>query len=84
MATIIEIQEGKLHNLSEYAEKVLKYGGKLMQCLEDLEEGKSKYNEYRGTDYERGGIDYRGGIRYREGHREKERWDDDRYPNRYY
>ena len=84
MATIIEIQEGKLQNLAEYAEKVLKYGGKLMQCLEDLEEGKSKYNEYRGTDYERGGMDYRGGMRYRNGQHEKERWDDDRYPNRYY
>lgn len=39
-----------------------------MQCLEDLE-GKSKYDEYRG-------IDYRSG--------EKERWDERRYPSRYY
>jgi hypothetical protein len=30
MATIIEIQEHKLQNLTECAEKVLKYGGKLM------------------------------------------------------
>ena len=37
MATIIEIKEDKLQNLSEYAEKVLKYGGKMMQCLEELE-----------------------------------------------
>lgn len=66
MATIIEIQEGKLQHLSEYAEKVLRYSGKLMQCLEDLE-SKSKYDEYRGTSSE-----------------EKERWDERRYPSRYY
>jgi hypothetical protein len=68
MATIIEIQESKLQNLEEYAEKVLRYGGKLMQCLEDLE-GKSKYNEYHGTERKRF---------------EKERWGEDYYPNRYY
>ena len=68
MATIIEIQDTKLQHLSEYAEKVLRYGGKLMQCLEDLE-GKSKYNEYRGTD----------SRRY-----EKDRWDDERIYPRYY
>ena len=68
MATIIEIQDTKLQHLSEYAEKVLRYGGKLMQCLEDLE-GKSKYNEYRGTD----------SHRY-----EKDRWDDERTYPRYY
>mgnify|MGYP003312575832 FL=1 len=81
MATIIEIKEDKLQNLSEYAEKVLKYGGKMMQCLEELE-SKSKYNEYRGTDYERGGMDYRGGMRYRSG--QKDRWDDEPHYNRYY
>ena len=37
MATIIEIQEGKMQHLTDYAEKVLKYGGKLMQCIEELE-----------------------------------------------
>ena len=76
MATIIEIQDSKMQHLTDYAEKVLKYGGKLMQCIEELESGsKSKYNEYYGTDY-------RGGMRYREG--EYRRQDDDRYPNRYY
>lgn len=34
MATIIEIQESKLENLTECAEKMLRYGGKLMSCLE--------------------------------------------------
>ena len=73
MATIIEIQDTKLQNLSEYAEKVLRYGGKLMQCLEDLEE-KSSYNEYRGVDYRHGDKD----------RRTKERWDEDMYRGRYY
>lgn len=67
MATIIEIEHDKIQNLSEYTEKVLRYGGKLMQCLEELE-GKSKYNEYRGTDYRR---------------YDRERDMEDRY-NRYY
>jgi hypothetical protein len=30
MATIIEVHDDKIQNLSEYAEKVLRYGGKLM------------------------------------------------------
>lgn len=68
MATIIEMKEGKLEHLSEYAEKVLRYGGKLMQCIEELE-GKSKYNEYRGVDYRYG---------------DKDRWDEERYRPRYY
>jgi hypothetical protein len=68
MATIIEIQEHKLQNLTECAEKVLKYGGKLMQCLEDLE-SKSKYNEYAG---------------YERKHYDKEPWEDTRRLSRYY
>ena len=72
MATIIEIQDTKLQNLSEYAEKVLRYGGKLMQCLEDLE-GKSSYNEYRGIE--------RHSDKDR---RTRERWDEDMYRGRYY
>lgn len=71
MATIIELKEDKLQHLSEYAEKVLRYGGKLMQCLEDLE-GKSKYDEYRGMDSRRYDKE-----RY-------DRWDEGRYQNRYY
>ena len=68
MATIIEIQETKLHDLTECAEKVLRYGGKLMQCLEDLE-GKSKYNEYYGYERKRN---------------EKDRWNEEERYNRYY
>lgn len=68
MATIIEIQEDKLQCLSEYVEKVLRYGGKLMQCIDELE-NKSKYNEYYGREHKP---------------REKERWGEERYTNRYY
>ena len=68
MATIIEIQDSKLQHLSDYTEKVLHYGGKLMQCIEDLE-SKSKYNEYRGMDSR---------------NHEKDRWEEDRYRSRYY
>ena len=68
MTTIIEIQEDKLQNISECAEKVLRYGGKLMQCIDELE-NKSKYNEYYGHDRK---------------HREKEPWGEERFPSRYY
>ena len=36
---IIKIEEGKVDKMSEYAEKMLKYGGKLMSCIEELSEG---------------------------------------------
>lgn len=35
---IVEIKESKLENLAEYAEKVVRYGKKLMECLSELEE----------------------------------------------
>ena len=35
---VITIDEGKKEKMSEYAEKMLKYGGKLMQCIESLNE----------------------------------------------
>ena len=50
MATIIEVQDQKIEHLSDYAEKVLKYGGKLMQCLEELT-SKSDYSERSGHRY---------------------------------
>lgn len=36
---MIRIEESKKDKMSEYAEKMLKYGGKLMQCIEELGEG---------------------------------------------
>lgn len=68
MATIIEVQDSKLEHLSEYAEKVIRYGEKLMDCVEELS-SKSKYSEYPGHERK---------------HRERERYDEDRYPSRYY
>jgi len=50
MATIIEIQENKLENLTECAEKMLRYGGKLMSCLEEISHNKN-YNEKYGRRY---------------------------------
>ena len=68
MATIIEIHEDKLQKLTECAEKVLRYGGKMMQCVEELE-SKSKYSEYYGKDKK---------------HRDRDSWEEERYPSRYY
>ena len=36
---MIEIEDSKVERMSDYAEKMLKYGGKLMQCIEELSEG---------------------------------------------
>lgn len=38
MATIVETESSKIECLSEYLEKVLKYGGRAMSCLERLKE----------------------------------------------
>lgn len=55
MATIIEVQDSKIEHISEMAEKVLKYGGKLMQCLEEISD-KSGYGERYGNRGGRGGM----------------------------
>ena len=68
MTTIIEVQEGKVQHMSEYVEKVLYYGGKLMQCVEELE-NKSRHSEYSSRD----------SRAY-----DKDRWEDDRHCSRYY
>ena len=48
MTTIVEIKEYKLQHLAEYAEKVLRYGGKMMKCVEDLESShKESYKHHR-------------------------------------
>lgn len=55
--TMIQISEEKKEKLSEMCEKMLHYGGKIMQCLESLdEEGEQEYGmrdeeEYDGDDY---------------------------------
>lgn len=37
---IIEITENKAAKMAEYAEKVLKYGGRLMQVIEEMAGGR--------------------------------------------
>ena len=66
---VITIDEGKKEKMSEYAEKMLKYGGKLMQCLEEL--GEDEFGERDDEEWEeedddygmRGGRGGRGGMR---------------------
>lgn len=62
MATIIEVQDTKLDNLSEYVEKMINYGGKVMRCIEEMQSkdynekyGRRRYprEEYRDLDYNR-------------------------------
>jgi hypothetical protein len=50
---MIEITEQKLNKATDYAEKMLKYGGMLMQCL-------TEWEEENGMG-ERGGMGYRSG-----------------------
>ena len=62
---VITIDEGKKEKMSEYAEKMLNYGGKLMQCIESLNEDEDesmgeRYGERMGR-----GANYGGrGARY--------------------
>ena len=50
---MVEISENKVEKMSDYAEKMLRYGGKLMQCLEELSEGESMgQREYDEDDYD--------------------------------
>ena len=60
---MIEITEDKFEGLYENAEKMLKYGGKLMTCLESMKENsRDRYGErnrmpdYRGYGGGRGGM----------------------------
>lgn len=48
MAYMIEITESKAEEMAEHVEKMLKHGGKLMQCIEELRDG--------GHSGERGGY----------------------------
>lgn len=47
MATIVEIENSKIEDLSEYLEKVLKYGGRAMSCLEHLKEEMEEQDTYK-------------------------------------
>ena len=43
---MIEITEDRLHSMTEHVEKGLRHMGKLMQCLEELEEDSSDSGAY--------------------------------------
>lgn len=73
---MIEISEHKLDKATDYAEKMLKYGGMLMQCLSEWgeESGHGErsggYGNRYGNRYEdmgsRGVYGNRGGMNYRD------------------
>lgn len=59
---MIEVSESKIGKMTDYAEKMLRYGGKLMQCLDELEG-----NEFGEREGHQGGSSYGGryGMRSR-------------------
>lgn len=71
---VIKIEESKMDKLSEYAEKILKHGGKLMQCIEELSEGGygERDDDDDWEDDEMGMREgYRGGYGNRYGNRDE-------------
>lgn len=79
MGYMIEITEDKVSTMSELAEKMLQYGGKLMSCISELEDSRNgrmgrrspmpdyrdKWNDYDDDRYdERHGGRRNGGYRY--------------------
>lgn len=78
---MIEIETKEMDKASEYAEKALKYMGKVMQCLTNWEE-EGGYGERGGSQggYSRSMMGSRGGYGMRGGdmpYRDEEEWDDD-------
>jgi len=75
MGYIVEITDDKLSGLAENAEKMLRYGGKVMQCIDELSQD--------GHMGERGGYGRYGnrhdGGRYgnRYGMRDEDEWEDE-------
>lgn len=78
---MIEISEHKLDKATDYAEKMLKYGGMLMQCLSEWGE-ESGYGERGDEEYRRSMMGNRMGYGSRYGggnvrYRDDEDYDDD-------
>ena len=66
---MIEITEDKFEGLCENVEKMLKYGGKAMSCIEEMKhESQDRYSERNPM------PDYRG--RWRHGYREGEDYEE--------
>lgn len=74
---MIEITEDKLHSMAKHAEKGLRHLGKLMQCIDDLEDhsGSGAYGE-------RGRLNEEDEDRDWWDEEEKKRKYNDRYGNR--
>lgn len=77
---MIEIETKEMDKASEYAEKALKYMGKVMQCLTEWED-EGGYGERGGQEsYSRSMMGSRGGYGMRGGdmsYRDEEEWDDE-------
>lgn len=87
---VIEVTEDKVSHLSDTIGKMLHYGGKAMECIEEMREGNRHYGGrmgYRddedGRNWDRmGERSYSRGGRY--GMRDDDRdWDDDHMGERY-
>lgn len=76
---VIEITEKKRDKLSHNVEKALKYMGKVMQCVEELEDEDSDVGHRDDEDGYRGRMGNRHpmGRRYGGDMGEREDWDDD-------
>ena len=72
---MIEITESKFDELVENAEKMLRYGGKMMSCLDSMQRGEGRMGERSPM------PDYRDG--WREDMHRRERDDDDYRESRY-
>lgn len=58
---IIKITEDKKEKMSDYAEKMLRYGGKLMQCIEEMDEGHMGERDDDDEDWDDDDMGYRNG-----------------------
>ena len=74
----IQIEESKLDKMSEYAEKMLKYGGKLMSCIEEMSE-ESSMGERGRMNYRDEGRQSYGRYGNRGGYGNREDDDDEEY-----
>ena len=95
MGYLVEISDRKAEEMAEHAEKVLRHGGKLMQCIEELCEsarygerggyghmGERSYGRYGMRDEEmprHDGYDHMGERYDRMGERHPREWEDDPY-----
>lgn len=83
---VIEITEDKVSHLADTVGKMLHYGGKAMECIEDMREGSRHAGGHMGYRHDDDGYDRMGerGGYGRYGMREDDRdYDDDRMGERY-